>query len=102
MKLKQNNTGDRITPIALFFVMFPLLATLFEFANVMTELLPECRLNGWILHIPLQGLIELLVLVIVTASQYLLADKIAHWKGWSQPTVCTGIEVILLLSVALT
>jgi hypothetical protein len=100
--MKLNNTGDRITPIALFFVMFPVIASLWEFSNVLQELIPECHLNGWIMHIPLAGLIELLTLVVVTASQYLLADKIAHWKGWSQPTVCTGIEVFLLLSVALT
>lgn len=100
--MKLNNTGDRITPIALIFVMFPLLATLFEFTNVILEVVPECHLSGWILHVPLMGIAKLLTLVCITGGQYFLADRIAHWKGWSQPTVCTGIEVFLLLSVALT
>ena len=100
--MKLNNKGDRSNPIALFCMAFPLLATLFEFANVILEIVPECHLNGWVLHVPLTGIGKLLILVIITGSQYLLADRIAHWKGWSQPTVCTGIEVFLLLSVALT
>lgn len=102
MSLKQNNTGDRITPIAFFCMAFPIVASLWEFSNVFQELISECYIHGWIVHIPLAGLVELLFLIAVTAGQYLVADKISHWRGWSQPSVCASIEVILLLSVALS
>jgi nitric oxide reductase large subunit len=101
MKLN-NKQGDRITPIALFCIAFPAFASFYEFANVLSELLPECYFNGWILHIPIEGIWELLMLFVITACQYWFADRIAHWKGWSQPKICSGIELLVLLIVAIT
>ena len=103
MKSKTNNQGDRITPIALFFVVFPAIATIFEFINTLSETIGECQLHDtWYIYIPISGMIELCFLCAITAAQYFFAERIARWKGWCEAKVCSGIEIALLLYALIT
>jgi hypothetical protein len=101
MKLN-NNLGDRITPIALFFVLFPILATLWEVTSILQEIVQESHINGWIVHLPVIELFRLMILAVITKTQYNWASKIASWKGWKEHNVCSAIEAVLLFIVAVT
>jgi hypothetical protein len=101
MKLN-NKQGDRITPIALFSVLFPILATLWEVTAILQQMVQEFHVNGWMVHLPIIELFRLMILAAVTKTQYKWASKIARRKGWKEHNVCSAIEVILLFFVAAT
>jgi hypothetical protein len=97
-----NKQGDRCNPITLFFVLFPILATLWEVATILQQIVQEFHINGWIVHLPVIELFRLILLAAITKTQYKWASKIASWKGWKEHNVCSAIEAGLLFIVTIT
>lgn len=91
-----NNLTGRSNPINLLLAVFPLVASLWEAVDAVVEVTSICHVSGTMVHVPLSGILLLLVTLFLTIGQFALSSAIARRSGWSEHTVNSGLELAML------
>ena len=97
-----NNLTGRSNPINLLLVIFPLAASLYEAVDAVVEVVSISHVSGTMVHVPLTGVLLLLVSLFLTIGQFALSSVIARKSGWSSHTVNSGLELVMLAFSLLT
>ena len=94
--MKLNNLAGRSNPINLLLAIFPLAASLWEAVDAAVEVVSISHVSGTMVHIPLSGILLLLVTLFLTIGQFALSSAIARKSGWSNHAVNSGLELAML------
>jgi hypothetical protein len=89
-----NNHVNRSNPIKFVMEFFPVVASLLEFGEAIVETVEMSYIHGFIIHIPVHFISEVVGL---TLAQYAIAFLIAYKSKWSKHSVNATLEVVLLL-----
>lgn len=93
--MQSNNTVARSASDFLLAV-FPLVASLWEVWDAIAEIAETSHINGWLIHIPITGMLYFMLVVGLTLGQYALANSIAQKGGWCSHKVNSGLELAML------
>jgi hypothetical protein len=89
-----NNHVDRSNPIQFLLEIFPLATTLLEFGEAIVKTIEMSYGHGYIIHIPIHFVTEIIGLTII---QYALAFLISCKSGYSKHSVNAVLELALLV-----
>lgn len=76
--------------------VFPLVASAWELLDAIFEVAGTSHINGWIIHVPVTGMLYFMLVVGLTLGQYALANSIAQKGGWCSHKVNSGLELAML------
>lgn len=76
--------------------VFPLVASLWEVCDAVTEIAETSQINGWCIHIPITGIFYFVLVLGLTFGQYTIARAIARNSGWCHHKVNSGLELVVL------
>ena len=94
--MQLNNTVAKGKTSDTLLAVFPLVASAWEIFDAIVEVTHTCYINGWLIHIPIAGIVYLALVFGLTFGQYALANSIARKSGWSSHTVNSGLELTML------
>ncbi len=92
----QLNNAVASKPSDVLLAVFPLVASAWELFDAIEEIAGTCQINGWLIHIPLPGIVYFLLVLGLTFGQYAIARAIARKGGWCHHKVNSGLELAML------
>lgn len=92
----QINNAIASKPSDFLLAAFPLVASLWELFDAIAEIAETCQTNGWVVHIPVTGIIYFTLVLGLTFGQYAIARAIARKGGWCHHKINSGLELAML------